>query len=550
MEVAAVRGLMQHDELLVSRLLERAETFHPRVRVVTAGPAGAHEESYAELAGRARRVASALIARGIRPGDRVATFAWNSSRHLELYFAVPGMGAVLHTLNARLHPRQVAAIVRHAGDATVFVDPALAGEWGAVAAQLDAPVPLVSLGGDEETSAAVPGGTPYEDLVASGDAGFAWPDVDENDAALLCYTSGTTGAPKGVLSSHRSIYLHALMHTMADTVALSERDVVLSVVPMFHAGGWGFPYSATLVGAAQVLPGALGADAATLAALIETQGVTVATGVPTVWINLLRELERAPRDVSSLRMIKTGGAAMPAARIREYRERHGVEVLQGWGMTETGPLASLARPAPEHDDLSEDERDRLLAGQGRPVPGIRIRVVDVSGAQVPWDAATIGEIQVRGNWVAAGYFSDPARSAEALQDGWLRTGDMATIDPLGFLRLVDRNKDLVKSGGEWISSLELEAALMAHPGVQEAAVVAAPHETWLERPLAFVVRRGGSAATKEELLSSIAPEFPSWWLPDDVVFVDEIPKTSVGKFDKRALRERLGPSSDGGDGTA
>jgi fatty-acyl-CoA synthase len=525
-----MHGLMQHEQLTLTTLLERAETLHPQRRIVTHVGDGVHEETYAELGARVRRLASALRELGVEPGDRVATFAANSWRHLELYFAVPCMGAVLHTLNPRLHHDQIASIARRGGARLALVDGALAAAFAPVA---DA-IGLQAVTWDDETG--LPGVLDYENLLADASPAFTWPELDERDACQLCYTSGTTGEPKGVLYSHRALVLHALMNNLAEVLGLTARDVVLPVVPMFHANGWGLPHAATLAGAAQVFTGRSGADPHVLGELIESERVTVAAGVPTVWIDFLRHLDEHPHDVSSLRLIKTGGAAVPPSLVEAFA-RHGVRLLQGWGMTETSPLAALAVADGDVEDLPEPERWAAMARAGRPVPGIRIRVVDDQGAEVPADDATMGEVQVRGNWVASGYVDE--EDGTPLADGWFRTGDVATVDARGSIRITDRTKDLVKSGGEWISSLDLESALMDHPAVREAAVVGVPDERWQERPVACVVLVGGAAAEPDELLAFLAPRFVRWWLPDRIVFMDELPKTGVGKFDKRALRARL-----------
>ncbi len=531
---------MQDDQLVLTRFLERAAAFHPHSPIVTRTSGGTERTTYGELAARAARLAGALRDLGIGRGDRVATFAWNSARHLELYFAVPLAGAVLHTLNVRLHHDQVAWIVRHAEDRAFFVDGALARAWGPVAEALGPDAARVVELRDRDEAGAIPGSIGYEDLLASAEPPPAWPDLDEDDAALLCYTSGTTGPPKGVLSSHRSLVLHAQMVNQAAVLGLTERDTVLPVVPMFHAAAWGLPYAATLAGARQVFASRWSGDPAAIAGLLESERVTVAAGVPTVWIGLLRYLEDDPHDLSALRVIKTGGAAVPPALIERYETELGVPILQGWGMTETGPLASIASLPAELQSLPDPERYRLRAGQGRAVPGIRTRVVDpATGAEVPHDGTSAGELEARGAWVASGYYRDEERSRDALDDGWLRTGDVATVDEHGLIHLVDRTKDLVKSGGEWISSLQLENALMGHPAVVEAAVVAVPDERWGERPLACVVIAPGAGVSPEDLRAFIEPRFPRWWLPERFAFLDALPKTSVGKFDKRALRARF-----------
>jgi len=537
-----MRGLMQHDPLVLTRILERAATYFPDGAVSTHSEAdGLATETYARVDERARRLASALTGLGVRPGDRVATFAWNSARHLELYFAVPGMGAVLHTLNVRLHPDQVAWIAGHAEDRVAVVDASLAEAFEPVRRRLPSLEHVVVMN-DLAAGTTPSTGPSYDDLLREGDGGFAWPDLPEDEAAFLCYTSGTTGRPKGVLYSHRSLVLHAFMVNQAEVIGLTSSDVVLPVVPMFHANGWGFPHAAALAGAALVFTGRAGADPHVIGNIVETRGVTVAAGVPTVWIDLLRHLESCSHDLGSIRMIKSGGAPLPPPLVQAFDERHGVRLVQGWGMTETSPLAAIASGRGAGETTGRWE---ALARGGRPVPGIRARVVDEHGADVPWDDATMGELLVRGNWVADGYFRSGDEPGATIGspgpsgDGWLRTGDVAVVDATGSLRLTDRTKDLVKSGGEWISTIELESALMGHPAVLESAVVAAPDERWQERPVAFVVLRPGAAATPDELRAFLTPRFVKWWLPDEFVFVEEIPKTSVGKFDKRALRDRI-----------
>jgi fatty-acyl-CoA synthase len=531
-----MRGLMQQEPLTLTRILERATALFPRQQIVTKTADGMHGETYEELHDRASRLAGALASLGIGPGDRVASFAFNTWRHQELYFAVPCMGSVLHTLNIRLHPEQVGWIANHAGDRVVFVDAALLPVFAHIAPHLTTVEHVVVMG--EADRGALPGSLDYEELVAGAPSPFDWPELDEGDAAAMCYTSGTTGNPKGVVYSHRSQYLHSMMINLASCLGLTERDAVLPVVPMFHANAWGTPYAAAMAGSKLVFAGQFSADPASLADLIEGEKVTVTAGVPTVWIGLLNWLETNPRDLSSIRLITAGGSAVPASLIERFAGVVGVEMLQGWGMTETGPVASLSHLTPEMEAMPEAERFRFRARQGRVVPGVRFRVVAEDGTEVPWDNKSMGELEVRGNWVAADYYQDPT-GAERFHDGWLRTGDVAVVDEFGSLQLVDRTKDLVKSGGEWISSVELESALMGHPSVLEAAVVGVPHPQWSERPLACVVLKPGAEASREELLAFLAPSFAKWWLPDDVVFLSDIPKTSVGKFNKKVLREEF-----------
>ncbi len=514
---------MQHDHpLTLQHVLWRMRTMNGEGEVVTLTEDGATRVSYTELAERVDRLCGALAAMGVGPGDRVATFAWNSQHHLELYLAVPCMGAVLHTLNIRLFPEQLTYIANHAKDKLLFVDESLLDVLEPVAPTFETIERTVVLGAE------------YEQLLTAQEPGFEYPELDDRQAAGLCYTSGTTGNPKGVLYSHRSNVLHAMGKCLADAEGIGRNDRVLPVVPMFHANSWGFPYACALMGSSMVMPSRF-VTAERLARAIESERVTVSGAVPTVWLDLLAYADREKPDLSSLRMLVCGGAAVPESLIRAFDERHGVRIVQAWGMTETSPLASVCHP---HAALEGDELFAARARQGRPLPLVEARIVGDDGEEAPWDGETTGELEVRGPWIASEYYEDPA-GAEKFHDGWLRTGDIASLDADGSIRISDRAKDVIKSGGEWISSVDLENAIMAHPAVREACVIAMPHERWSERPLACVVLDEGASLTPEELREHLLDHVVKWWLPDEVAFVDEIPKTSVGKFDKKVLRGQL-----------
>ena len=508
---------MQRTPLLVRGISERARQLFGEREVVSVTADGVERSSYAEVVERAHRLASALRELGIGPGDRVATFGWNSRRHLELYLAVPSMGAILHTLNIRLFEDDLRYIVAHADDRVIFLDASVAGvmpRFEKVEHEVLMP----------DASAQREGALDYEELVRSGDPELAWPDVDENAAAAMCYTSGTTGRPKGVVYSHRSIVLHTLLTNQADGPGLREADTALPIVPMFHANAWGLPYAAAMAGSKLVLPGPK-MDPAALAELIAAEGANFSAAVPTIWQGVA-QLDPPP-DLSSLERVMCGGSALPEALIRTFDERFDVQVVQAWGMTETSPMASVSRVPP--DGPSGDEAYELRAMQGRVVPLVEFRVDEEAG----------GELQVSGPTIASAYYNDETGAEKFTEDGWLRTGDVAEIRHGSFIKLVDRTKDLVKSGGEWISSVELENAIMAHPDVLEAAVIAIPHERWGERPCACVVRRQGCTLDDDAVREFLAARVAKWWLPERVEFIEEVPKTSVGKFDKKVLRARF-----------
>jgi fatty-acyl-CoA synthase len=516
-------GLMMDYPLLVRHVAERAETVFPDRELASRTKDGIERSTYGQLAERVRRLASSLERLGVRPGDRVATFAWNSVRHLELYLAVPSMGAVLHTLNIRLFEHDLRYIVGHAEDKLIFLDASLA-ELMPRFEGVEREVLMPDADGERA------GALDYEELIADGDPGFSFPDLDERSAAAMCYTSGTTGRPKGVVYSHRSTLLHSLAAGLPDAMDIRQSDSITPVVPMFHANAWGIPYAATLAGARHVYPGPR-MTPQDLADLIATETVTWTAGVPTIWQGML-QLEPAP-DLSSLRQIMSGGSAVPDHLIRAFDERFGVRMIQGWGMTETSPLASMSRVPAEYE-LSEEEQLAVRASQGRVQPLVDFRIDEESG----------GELHVRGPWVARAYYKDPATGEKFTDDGWLRTGDVAELRHGSYLKLVDRTKDLVKSGGEWISSVELENEIMAHPDVLEAAVIAVPDERWGERPCACVVRKEGSPLDEPALIEHLRPRVAKWWLPERVEFIEEVPKTSVGKFDKKVLRARFATAEE------
>ncbi|MBI3666790.1 MAG: long-chain fatty acid--CoA ligase [Acidobacteria bacterium] len=526
--------------LTLQHILERAGRLFAKKEIVTRTASGMHRYCYGDYYRRTHRLARALERLGVRPGDRVGTLAWNTSRHLEQYFGVPCYGAVLHTLNLRLPHDQLAYIINHAEDKVIFVDSSLASILEQIRGQIPTVQHFVIMHDDGSVAAALAPAADYEELLASvPEEPYPWPRLDENDAAGMCYTSGTTGNPKGVVYSHRSIFLHSYGLTMADTFALSERDVLLQIVPMFHANGWGKPFAAVMVGAKIVFPGPH-PQPRDLARLIQEEHVTIMGAVPTIWIGLYNLLEQEKFDLSSVRMAATAGSAIPRQFVESFEKRYGLRVVQAWGMTETTPIGTVSVPKSYMDAWPEEQRFAVRARQGVTVAGVDIRAVDEQGQEIPWDGQTMGELQIRGPWICSGYYQDP-RSEGSFSDGWFRTGDVVTIDAEGYIQIADRTKDLVKSGGEWISSVELESALMAHPKVLEAAVIAVHHPKWQERPLAAVAPKPEyrGKITKEEILEFLAARVAKWWLPDDVVFIDAVPKTSVGKFDKKALRERF-----------
>jgi len=533
-------GLMQDFPLTLPHLHMRAERLFADKQVVTVTAAGKVSETYGEWADRTRRLGGVLDRLGISADGRVATFGWNTARHLELYFAAPCTGRVLHALNIRLFPEQLVYVANHAEDEVVFVDKSLAALVWPLFDQFKTVRHIVVMDDGRGEAPEAPGGKElhdYEDLLA-GAQPVAFRVDDENRAASMCYTSGTTGNPKGVVYSHRSTFLHTYGVLTAGGLGPTEEDRVLPVVPMFHANAWGLAHAAVACGADLIMPGP-DLSPVGLASLIESERVTLAAGVPTIWMGVLPELKG--RDVSALRAIPCGGSAVPKSLSEAYRTQVGLPITQAWGMTETSPVASAGHIKTTLAAVLDDEgMANLRTTVGQPLFGLEARVVEPGSIEeLPWDGESSGELQVRGPWVVASYYDDPRSPESFTDDGWLKTGDVATIDAHGYIQLRDRTKDVIKSGGEWISSVELENEIMAHPAVAEAAVIGLPHSKWGERPLACVVLREGEAATKEELVAFLDGRVVKWWMPDDVVFVTEIPKTSVGKFSKKDLRAQF-----------
>ena len=532
-----MHGLMSDFPLTLPHVFGRAERLFAGKRVATVTRQGTEAISYGEWADRTRRLGGAFDSLGLGPEARVGTFAWNTARHLELYFAAPCSGRVLHTLNIRLFPEQLTYVVEHAADEAIFIDRSLLPAFWPLAEQMKGVEHFVVMddGGDEEIPDD-PRIRDYEELIAAAEP-INFDVSDENRAAAMCYTSGTTGHPKGVLYSHRSNVLHALGVMAADTLGVSEADVVLPVVPMFHANAWGLAHASVMSGAALAMPGPDLIPAA-IASLIESERVTLAAGVPTIWMGVLPELD--DRDVSSLTRVVCGGSAVPKALSEAYREKIGMPILQAWGMTEMSPVGSVCRIRTELRELPDAELADIRSSIGLIAPLVECRIVEPeTGEEMPWDGEARGELQVTGPWIAASYYNDDRAGESFADDGWLRTGDVATIDQHGYIRLVDRTKDLIKSGGEWISSVELENEIMAHPKVRESAVIGVPDEQWGERPLACVVAEEGEEVTAAEVCEFLEGRVAKWWIPESFEFIEEVPKTSVGKFSKKDLRDRF-----------
>ncbi len=532
-----MRSTMQDFPLSIASILRHGVDVYGDSQVVTWGENGSRRLSYADLGTRVARLANALRTLGVSGDDRVATFQWNNQEHLEAYFAVPSMGAVLHTLNIRLFPEQVVYIANHAEDKVVIVDSSLIPLLARVLPQMETvQTVLVAGGGDPEPlRQAGKQVLRYEEVLAGAGSSFDWPDVDERSAAAMCYTSGTTGHPKGVVYSHRSTWLHSVAVCTNNVIGLGFTDRMLPIVPMFHANAWGNPYAALMSGADILMPDRF-LQAEPLVKMVETEKPTVSAAVPTIWNDILHYLRANPgHDVSSLRLVMCGGSAVPRALMEAFEKEFGLTILQGWGMTETSPVGSIAR-VPRRVDGEAAMDCRTTAG--RLLFGVEGRIIDESGEVQPRDGKAVGELEVRGPWVTGSYYKDddPAK----FDHGWLRTGDVGTIDPLGYISLSDRAKDVIKSGGEWISSVELETTLMGHPAVLEAAVIGVQDERWQERPLACVVLKEGQSATPEELRDFLADRVARWWLPERWTFIEAVPRTSVGKFDKKVLRKSYG----------
>ncbi|MGA7281201.1 MAG: long-chain fatty acid--CoA ligase [Acidimicrobiia bacterium] len=526
---------MQDDfPLILSTLYDRAVWLYPDREIVSVeADRSLTRTTYGETDDRVRKLATALGGLGVTKGDAVGTFAWNNRRHHELYWATANMGFVCHTINIRLFADQITYIVNHAGDKVLFVDPDLVPLLAPIAPTLETVETYVVMG--DSASDALPGSIAYEDLIADAEPHGAWPQLDERSPMMFCYTSGTTGNPKGVAYTQRSTYLHTISNLA--NIAMSPSDNVLPVVPMFHASAWGYPFMAVTQGAKLTYPGP-DLTPQGLVPLLESEKVTFSAGVPTVWLGIQMYLEANPdTDLSSIRAFLCGGSAVPRSLIEWFWTERGIRVIQGWGMTETNPVASTAVLKPEMEDWDLQRQLDFMETAGVPIAGLQVKIVDDIGEELPKDGEAFGELLIRGPWIAAEYYNDP-RSSQSFEDGWLRTGDVCKITPEGYIRITDRAKDVIKSGGEWISSLDLENTLMAHPAVAEATVVGLKHVRWQERPVAFVVLREGSEVSEEELLSFLEERVAKWWLPDKIVFIDQIPKTGTGKFDKKVVRDQ------------
>ncbi|MCG7518152.1 long-chain-fatty-acid--CoA ligase [Ruegeria sp. Ofav3-42] len=528
-------GQMMTQPLLISSLIDHAERYHGQTEIYSVETDGSvTKTNWAEVARNARKLGSALTKLGLEPQDRVGTLAWNNRRHLEIYYAASGAGFVCHTVNPRLFPEQLTYIINHAKDRVLFFDATFIPLVAALREHLTEVRHLVLMGPrNEDAIAKIPGVEFYDELIETGDTDFQWPSFDENTASSLCYTSGTTGNPKGVLYSHRSTVLHSFGSNTRDVIGFSAMDVVMPVVPMFHVNAWGSPYACAMSGSRMVLPGP-GLHGEALVNLVDTYGVTLAMGVPTIWQGLLAHAEKSGSKLASLNRTVIGGAACPPSMIETFRDTYGVDTVHAWGMSEMSPLGTTNQPMAKHFDLPQDEQHKLRENQGRPPFGVELKIVDDDGNDLPHDGVTQGDLLVRGHWVLDSYFQ--MQDEELLQDGWFATGDVATLDPDGYMTIRDRSKDIIKSGGEWISSVELENIAVAHPKLATAAVVGVPHPKWDERPLLVAVKAEGEDPTEGELLAFFDGKIAKWQVPDKVVFVDALPLNATGKVLKRNLR--------------
>ncbi|MBV7573564.1 fatty-acid--CoA ligase [Pseudomonas sp. PDM32] len=540
-----MHGLMMHKQLLISSLIEHADRHHGDTQIVSRRVEGnIHRYTFRDCHRRARQLASALTGLGVQPADRIGTLAWNGYRHLELYYGIGGMGAIVHTINPRLHEDQVAYIANHAEDQYLFFDLTFLPLIKLIAGRCSGVKAFIAMTDRAHmpTDAGIDNLLCYEDLLQQGASDYAWPELDEDAACTLCYTSGTTGNPKGVLYSHRSSLLHTYAAALPDALNCSARDVILPVVPMFHVNAWGLPYIACMVGAKLVFPGPA-LDGKSLFELLEAEQVTLSAGVPTVWQGLLGHLEQTGESFSSMQRTIIGGAACPSAMLHKFQQTYGVAVLHVWGMTELSPIGTIGTLKARHLDMSPAERNAVQSKQGRAVFGVDMKIVGADGVELPWDGATSGDLMVRGPWVVRDYFRNEGDGSPLIEHAgqtWFPTGDVATIDGDGFMQITDRSKDVIKSGGEWIGSIDLENIALSHPSVAQAACIAAKHLKWDERPLLIVVRKAQAALSREDLLAFYDGKIAKWWTPDDVVFVDTIPLGATGKVLKNHLREQFG----------